>query len=63
VPTGEGLFAFSSSDEVLAGIEELQSGYGRHAEAARFLAERHLDSDRVLGTLLERLGAAGSGDG
>lgn len=60
LPTGEGLFAFRTSDDVLAGIEELKRDYARQAEAARSLAEEYLDSDRVLAALLERLGVASS---
>ena len=55
LPTGAGLLAFSTADDVLGGIEELERGYERHRAAARELAVEHLDSDRVLGSLLERL--------
>jgi hypothetical protein len=56
LPTGDGLFAFETEDDVLAAIGELKRDYGRHARAARTLAEERFDSDRVLGRLLERLG-------
>jgi glycosyltransferase involved in cell wall biosynthesis len=55
LPTGEGLLAFSDTDDVVAGLEELESDYERHRAAARRIAEDHLASDRVLGSLLERL--------
>ena len=55
LPAGEGLLAFSTLDEAAAAIEELRRDYPRHARAARALAEEHLDSDRVLTRLLERL--------
>ncbi|MDX6554562.1 MAG: hypothetical protein QOD86_757, partial [Miltoncostaeaceae bacterium] len=42
-----------------AAVAELRGDYGRHGEAARAIAEEHLDSDRVLASLLDRLGAAG----
>lgn len=58
LPTGAGLFAFETAEDVLAAIEELNRDYPRHARAARALAEEHFDSDRVLGRLLERIGAA-----
>jgi hypothetical protein len=57
LPAGEGLFAFETVDDVLAAIEELKRDYGRHADAARLLAEEYLDSDKVLTQLLERTGA------
>jgi hypothetical protein len=55
LPTGAGLFAFATADDVVAAIEELDRDYKRHRVAARELAEEHLESDRVLGSLLERL--------
>jgi hypothetical protein len=56
LPTGKGLFAFSTEEEVLAGIEALNADYARHALAARCIAEAYFDSDRVLSQLLQRLG-------
>jgi hypothetical protein len=56
-PTGEGLLAFSTMDEALAGVEAIRADPARHAAAARALAEEHFDSDRVLGRLLDEVGA------
>jgi hypothetical protein len=55
LPTGSGLFAYSTADDAVAAIEELQRDYERHRAAARELATTHLDSDRILGALLDRL--------
>jgi hypothetical protein len=55
LPVGAGLLAFASADDVVAAIDELERDYERHRAAARELAVEHLDSDRVLGWLLERL--------
>jgi hypothetical protein len=55
LPAGEGLLSFSDTASAAAAIDEVEAGYERHARAARALAEAHLDSDRVLGRLLERL--------
>jgi len=57
LPTGQGLFAFATAEDVLVGIEALRSGYPRHARAARALAEEFFDSDKVLPRLLRRIGA------
>jgi hypothetical protein len=57
LPSGEGLFAFTTSDDVLASIEALERDYPRHARAARSIAEEHFDSDKVLTRLLQRIGA------
>jgi len=61
LPTGEGLFAFEDFDDVVAAFAEIDADYPRHSDAARAIAEEYLDSDRVLGRLLEDAGlAAGS---
>ena len=57
LPAGEGVIAFSTLDEAAAGVEEMESDWERHGRAARALAEEHLDSDKVLGRLLDRLGS------
>jgi glycosyltransferase involved in cell wall biosynthesis len=57
LPTGAGLFAFETTEEVLAGIETINGDYERHARAARAVAEEHFDSDKVLGRLLRCVGA------
>lgn len=51
-PTGAGLFAFETTDDVLAAIEELRRDYKGHRRAARALAEDVFDSDKVLTRLL-----------
>jgi hypothetical protein len=52
LPTGAGLFAFKTEDDVLAAIDELRRDYPRHARAARTVAEDFFDSDKVLTRLL-----------
>lgn len=58
LPVGEGLLAFSD----LAGAEEearrILADPAGHAAAARELARAHLDSDLVIGRLLEAIGVA-----
>jgi hypothetical protein len=57
LPTGRGLLAFTGVDEAAAAVEEVRTHPQVHAEAARQIAEGFLDSDRVLGRLIEELGA------
>ena len=57
LPTGEGLLAFDTPEGALAAIECVCGHYARHARAARQIAEAYLDSDTVLTTLIDRLGA------
>jgi hypothetical protein len=52
-PVGEGLLAFHTLDEAVAGAERIARDYTGHARAARAIAETYFDSDRVLGQLLE----------
>jgi hypothetical protein len=55
LPTGEGLFAFRSEEDVLDSIESLRRDYERHSRAARRIAETYFDSNVVLSSLLERV--------
>jgi hypothetical protein len=57
LPTGEGLLTFNNEADVLAGLESIDANYTRHRQAARAIAERYFDSDRVLTHLLDRVGA------
>jgi hypothetical protein len=54
LPTGLGVAPFSSMEEAAAALGDVETNYARHAEAARDLATTYFDSDRVLGTLVER---------
>jgi hypothetical protein len=55
-PVGEGLVAFRTMEEAVAGAERIARDYAEHARAARAIAEAYFDSDRVLGRLLEETG-------
>jgi hypothetical protein len=55
LPVGEGLLAFSSLEEAAAAIDEVERDWQRHSRKARALAAEHLDSDRVLGRLIDGL--------
>jgi hypothetical protein len=56
LPTGEGLIAFGTLDEAVAGADRLVADPAAHAAAARRLAEEHFDSDRVLARFGEQVG-------
>lgn len=58
LPTGEGLFAFDTAEDVLAAIDEMNRDYDRHRRAARTIAQEFFDSDKVLTGLLKRIGVA-----
>jgi hypothetical protein len=57
--TGEGLLSFSSPADAARAVRSVAAAYPTHAAAARAFAERNLDSDIVLGRLLERIGVGG----
>jgi hypothetical protein len=57
LPTGEGLFGFTTMDEALAAIEAINSDYRRHCEAARAIAEEYFEATRVAARLLDEIGA------
>jgi hypothetical protein len=57
LPTGEGLLAFSTSEEAAAAVAAVERDPARHGRAARALAEERLDARKVLPRLLEALGA------
>jgi hypothetical protein len=55
LPTGEGLFAFTTTDEALAAIEAINGDYRRHCEAARSIAEEYFEARSVAARLLADL--------
>jgi hypothetical protein len=56
VPTGEGLFAFDTMEQILVAFEKIRSDYARHARAARAIAETYFGAEAVLARLLDDLG-------
>ncbi len=56
LPTGEGLFAFSSTDDAVGAMEEIDSDYGRHCAAAEGIGREFFSHEVVLGELLSRVG-------
>ena len=53
LPSGEGLLAFSSPEEALAGIDCINGNFPAHARRAREIAAEHFDAARVLTRLLD----------
>jgi hypothetical protein len=56
LPTGQGLFAFSTMEDVLSAVEEINSDYERHCRAAAELAREYFNYDVVLKRLLADVG-------
>jgi hypothetical protein len=58
LPTGEGLLVFTTLEEAAEGVRRILADPARHRRNARRLAEEHLDADRVLAGLIDRLAVA-----
>jgi hypothetical protein len=56
LPTGEGLLLFKHTADVVWALEELDADYARHAQAARRIAEEHLEARLVVGRMLDEAG-------
>lgn len=55
LPSGDGVFAFSSPSEAIAAIDAVRADPDRHAAAARRLVEDHFEASRVCADLLDAL--------
>jgi hypothetical protein len=58
LPTGRGLFGFSTMEEVLAAVDAINSDYEGHCRAAAEIAREYFNYDVVLKKLLDQAGVA-----
>jgi hypothetical protein len=56
LPTGRGILTFSSLEEAVAGVEEIQRNYQVHSQAAREIAQEYFAAEKVLAKLLHDAG-------
>ena len=56
VPTGEGLFAFNTMEEITEAFQAVRSDYHRHSRAARTIAEEYFRAETVLAKVIRDLG-------
>lgn len=56
LPTGKGLFAFRSMDDILAAVDRIESDYQGNCRAAREIAAEYFAAEKVVGSLMERAG-------
>jgi hypothetical protein len=56
LPTGNGLFGFSTMEEILAALEGINRDYPRHCRAARALAREYFSYDVVLRRMVAEMG-------
>ncbi|MGI9087999.1 MAG: glycosyltransferase [Chthoniobacterales bacterium] len=58
LPTGDGLFAFTTMDEILAALEQVNADFSRHSQAACEIAREFFDAGKVLAKLLQEAGVS-----
>ena len=56
LPTGKGLFGFSSMQEVLAAVDAIESDYAGNCRAAREMAAEYFAAEHVIASLMSRAG-------
>ena len=56
LPTNEGLFAVTTTEEAVAAIEQVNGDYARHCKAARAIAEEYFEARKVGARLLADVG-------
>jgi len=55
IPANAGLVAFDDIDEASNAVDEVESNYQKHCQAARELAEAYFSSDKILTQMLENI--------
>jgi hypothetical protein len=55
LPTGRGLFAFTTLDDAARAVDAIASDYGSHSRAASEIAETYFRAETVVASLLERV--------
>ena len=58
LPTGLGLHAFNTMEELCSAVESINSDYARHCRVAQEIAKDYFDHEVVLGGILDELGIA-----
>ena len=58
LPTGRGLFAFSTMEEILAAISEINSDYESQSRAAADIAREYFDAENVLAKMMQQAGVS-----
>lgn len=56
LPTGNGLFAFETMDDILAAVDKIESDYKGHCRAAHDVAQEYFAAEKVLGKLMSEAG-------
>jgi len=54
-PTGRGLFAFNTSDDIVEAVQAISSDYEDHCDAAQAIANEYFRAEKVLSDLVATL--------
>lgn len=58
LPTGEGLFAFNTMEDIITAFDAINSNYKKHSKAAREIAVEYFKAETVLQKVLDDLGVS-----
>lgn len=58
LPTGRGLFAFRTRDDILEALDQIESDYELHSKAGREIAAEYFAAEKVVHTMMEGAGLA-----
>jgi hypothetical protein len=56
LPTGKGLFAFRTMEDILAAVDTIESDYEGNCRAAREIAADYFAAEKVIASLMDRAG-------
>jgi hypothetical protein len=56
LPTGRGLFAWSTIDDILAAVEAIEANHQAHCQAAAEIAAEHFAAEKVVGRMMAEAG-------
>jgi len=56
IPTGFGLYAFEKLEDIPPAIEEINSDYARHSQAAKEIAAEYFDAEKLLRQVMSEAG-------
>ena len=56
LPSGKGLFAFNTMDDILAAVDAIESDYAGHCRTAGEIARDCFAAEKVVGSLMQRAG-------
>jgi hypothetical protein len=56
LPTGKGLFGFTTMQDIVRAVEAIESDYAGHCRAAKEIAHEYFATEKVLASLMERAG-------